>query len=108
MKTAKLGVLFIAAIFAITALGAAYAHWEETLEISGIMTTDDIDPQFECAESNDDPDEAIADRLDPKGCGSWVDGSWLGARRDKDVGSLEVFIPADGKEVKIVYFNKVF
>lgn len=107
MKTAKLGAIFLVAIMSLTALGAAYAHWEETLTISGTMTTDDIDPKFECEKTND-PSQSDADperdrSLDPTECGYWDrDGIWQpGTRRVKDVGYTNALIPADGKSIVI-------
>jgi len=107
MKTAKLGAIFLVAIMAFTGIGAAYAHWEQTLTIGGVMKTDNIDPKFECDKSNDDPqDTALATRLDPNQCGTWSvgGGSWTGSgveRRNKDVGSMDTHIEADGKTITI-------
>jgi hypothetical protein len=95
MKTAKLGAIFLVAIMAMTAIGAAYAHWEETLTVRGIMETDNIDVAFYCEDSNDDPDDNLASRLDPDSCGDWISRSWVGQRRNKDVGWMDVVVPAD-------------
>ena len=111
MKTAKLGVIFIAAIFALTALGAAYAHWEETIKIEGFMTTDNIDVYFDtgCWRTNDpqyDPDYPnlypLGVRQDPADCGYWKAGIWYGnlnpERRDKDVGWCDLALGVDADE----------
>jgi len=93
---AKIGAIFLVSVMAFAALGAAYAHWEETLTITGVMETDDIDPYFHCIESND------VDNWDPNECGYWdlVDG-WQGVRRDKDVGSCTVQMGATTNEMEI-------
>ncbi len=104
MKTAKIGVVFLVSVMAFAAIGASLAHWEETLTISGVMTTDDIDPVFECDQSNDPFGSAAGARvqsLDPTACGTWNGGQWSGDRRDKDVGWMETFIPAGGKSIEI-------
>ena len=96
MKTAKLGALFLVAIMGITAIGASYAHWEETLTIEGVMTTDDIDPYFHCIESND------VDNWDPAECGIWdIQTGWQGIRRVKDVGSCTVQMGETTNELEI-------
>jgi len=90
MKTAKLGALFVVFVMAFTAVAASYAHWEETLTISGVMTTDDIDPYFYCIDSNDKPKDDMI-MADPDECGTWSpDHVWGGLRRDKDVGSCDI------------------
>jgi len=106
MKAAKLGAVFLVAVMALAGIGAAYAHWEETLTISGVMTTDDIDPVFECQESNDPSDtDGSPGRdlsLDPTSCGTWTDGTWDGTRREKDVGYMNCVVVNEGKGVNIV------
>ena len=96
MKTAKLGAIFVIAVMALTALGAAYAHWEETLTIDGIMTTDDIDVAFYCEDSNDWEDDYT---MDPTDCGEWINRQWEGQRREKNVGYMNVDIPADNNQI---------
>ena len=93
---AKIGAIFLVSVMAFAAIGAAYAHWEETLTITGVMETDDIDPYFHCIESND------VDNWDPNECGTWhlVNG-WQGLRRDKDVGSCTVQMGATTNEMEI-------
>ncbi len=87
---AKIGVFFIVAVISFAAIGASVAHWEETLTISGVMTTDDIDPYFYSALSNDDPDSSLDFQLDPDECGYYGPMGWEGERRDKNVGSCDV------------------
>lgn len=45
---AKLGILFVVAIMALAGVGAAYAHWMDTLTIQGTISTGtlDVDPSF--------------------------------------------------------------
>ena len=81
---AKIGVFFIVAVMAFAAIGASVAHWEETLTISGVMTTDDIDPYFANVYSND---YGADNNMDPDECGYWYNTPvWQGERRDKNVG----------------------
>lgn len=105
MKTAKLGAIFVIAVMCFTAIGAAYAHWEETIYVKGKMKTDNIDVYFErdCMDTNDpkyDEIEGIpvlALRQDPNSCGEWDEnGDWQGERREKDVGWCELSV--DNKE----------
>jgi len=96
MKTAKIGVVFLVSVMAFAAIGASLAHWEETLTITGEMTTDDIYPYFHCIESND------VDNWDPDGCGCWdPTNGWQGDRRDKDVGSCTVQMGETTNEMEI-------
>jgi len=85
---AKIGVFFIAAVMAFAAVGASVAHWQETLTISGVMTTDDIDPYFANVYSND---YGAGNNMDPDECGYWDNTpGWQGERRDKNVGYCSV------------------
>jgi len=102
MKPAKIGAIFLVAVMSMAAIGAGYAHWQETLTISGVMTTDDIYPYFYTAKSND----PLADNgLDPTDCGQWFFGdngwSWDGIPRDKNVGSCDVLKGQTDKELII-------
>jgi hypothetical protein len=103
MKTAKIGSIFIVAVMALTAIGAAYAHWEETIKIEGKMTTDNIDVYFDedCSYTNDpwNSDE-FEDIQDPDECGVWelitgVGYEWDGERRNKNVGWCNISVPDD-------------
>ena len=87
---AKIGAIFLVSVMAFAALGAAYAHWEETLTIEGTMETDDIDPFFDCPGTNDPPG---GQHWDPAECGEWINAytTWDGDYRDKDVGSCSVY-----------------
>lgn len=102
VKPAKVGAIFLVAIMAMAAIGASYAHWQEILTIGGVMNTDDINPIFAVTLSNDDPDSVLADRLDPTDCGSWDGEDWYGLdRRDKDVGSTDVFTTNNDQTLNI-------
>jgi len=88
---AKIGAIFLVSVMAFAAIGAAYAHWEESLTIEGLMTTDDIHPVFDCYWTNDG-----GNCMDPAGEGEWAFGAtptWgiTGApdRREKNVGQCE-------------------
>ena len=102
MKTTKIGVLFVVFVMAFTAVAASYAHWEETLTISGVMTTDDINPGFYCEDSNDDPTDGLP-QCDPTACGYWDETRiWRGDRRDKDVGSATISSSPDKNSLSII------
>lgn len=107
MKNAKLGAIFVIAVMALAGIGAAYAHWEDTIYVEGKMKTDDIDVYFEgdCTDTNDPkyneetklPEFPL--RADPNSCGYWDEnGDWHGdegvepERRDKDVGWCELSV----------------
>jgi hypothetical protein len=82
----------------LSAIGLSFAHWEETLYIDGIMYTDDIDPAFRFALSNDPCDSGFMP--DPWECGVWdmpsVDlDNWHGLRKDKNVACTDVEILPD-------------
>jgi len=98
MKAAKLGAVFLVAVMALAGIGAAYAHWEETLTITGVMKTDDIDPGFYCADSNDEYDDQSMDPID---CGTWSSAQWSGCRRDKNVGWCDIDTSNDYKTLNI-------
>jgi uncharacterized protein YegL len=95
MKQVKFGAIFMISIMGLAAIGVSYAHWEETLYIRGFMYTDDIDPAFITAISNDP--SGVGFMPDPWECGVWdrpsedIDG-WHGARKLKNVGSTDVDI----------------
>jgi len=96
-KPAKLGSMFLIAVMAFAAIGAGYAHWQETIYITGVMTTDDINPIFANYVSNDDPGSEFEQQLDPTGCGEWFydedDDAWSWSedgRRDKNVGTTDI------------------
>jgi hypothetical protein len=98
MKQVKFGAIFMVAVMGLAAVGVSYAHWEETLLIEGIMYTDDIDPAFYFALSNDPCEDFFIG--DPWECGVWDEGSrtlqgWHGARKVKNVGCTDVHILPD-------------
>jgi len=99
MKTAKIGVLFLVAVMALAGAGAGYALWSETITISGIVNTGEVDIQFSDQKSND-PTGALS--LDPKEHGAWTFDpalwTWNGARWDKDVASIDCLLSKVGTE----------
>ena len=77
----KVGLLCLALVIALGALGVGYAHWSQTLNISGTVATGNIHPYFDCLVSND-PIVAATPSYDPSEFG------WPGTpRRNKDVGN---------------------
>lgn len=118
MKSAKIGALFMVAVIGLTAVGVSYSHWEEKLHVKGIMYTDDIDPCFENAISNDPPWEAGMENdefKDPWECGEWPmdctatnPWDWMGIRKNKDVGSCEITIDPDDCTQLAIFLNDTY
>jgi len=114
---AKIGAIFLVSVMAFAAIGAAYAHWEETIYIDGIMKTDNIDVYFEegCMKTNDEPYDPTYGtppfelRADPNSCGDWDEnGDWHGdadvtpERRDKDVGWCDLELGKNDNYLKVL------
>ena len=87
----KIGLLALALVLALGSLGIGYAHWTETLNIKGNVSTGWIDVNFMSQYDNDG-----IRGIDPTGPGQWIfdgpDGPavWDGPRLDdpaKDVAS---------------------
>ncbi len=84
----KIGILALALVMALGALGIGYAHWTETLNIKGTLTTGYIDVNFMSQYDNDD-----SNQIDPTEAGEWdFTGDapvWSGDRLvpEKDVAS---------------------
>ena len=86
----KIGLLCLALVLALGALGVGFAAWSETLIINGTVNTGTVDAKFTKAVSND-----AGTQLDPDVQGTWaLDGAgdlvWTGTRYDKDVASTSV------------------
>jgi hypothetical protein len=77
----KIGLLALALVFALGALGVGYAHWTETLNIKGSVSTGWIDVNF-MSQYDNDRDTMI----DPTGPGEWDFSGprpeWIGPRLD--------------------------
>ena len=98
----KIGFLVLAIVLAIGTLGVGYAHWTETLTISGDVSTGFIDVNFMSQYDNDGPDEILGD---PTGPGEWdfstIPPTWSGGRDPecKDVATTSsTFATWDGVE----------
>jgi len=111
----KIGLICLALILALGALGIGYAMWEETLTIDGVVYTGNVDVEFS-QYSNDPPPHGTcaggiyADPLDPKVCGSWtipgVNGLepweyWSGDRWDKNVASTNCTLDVNSLSIEI-------
>jgi hypothetical protein len=107
MKHVKIAPMFMISIMVLAGVGVSYAHWEEKLFVEGIMYTDDIDPYFHDAVSNDPCDYAqFGMVLDPWECGYWPPGSrvydqWVGDRKNKDVGCTDIELDTGGTTATI-------
>jgi hypothetical protein len=105
MKPTRIGPLFMISIMVLATVGVSYAHWEETLYVSGIMYTDDIHPFFRNPISNDPCVEPEL-WLDPWEWGEWPYPSvnpddWIGDRKNKDVGCTEIIIQPDSEDTEL-------
>jgi predicted ribosomally synthesized peptide with SipW-like signal peptide len=80
----KIGLIVLAVVLAIGAMGAAYAAWSETLTINGTITAGNLDVDFVAASN----DPGIT--LDPL-TGAWSVLAWTPATDSgKNVASTEV------------------
>jgi hypothetical protein len=98
----KIGLLCLATVLALGAMGVGLAKWSETLTIVGVVNTGEVDVQFSAQQSND-PSILLTGvaSLDPSEFGQWDFGPlvpdinqnlpwiWNGARYDKDVASID-------------------
>ena len=92
----KIGLLCLALVLALGALGVGYAMWDDTLQIEGEVNTGELSVIFESQYDNDPSDN------DPKEAGSWnlTTLAWEGARWDKNVASTTSTF--DDKSARIV------
>jgi uncharacterized protein YegL len=104
MKPTRIGPIFMISIMVLATVGVSYAHWEETLYVSGIMYTDDIHPFFRNPISNDPCGSDLM--LDPWEYGTWNIPStdyldWNGGRKIKDVGCTDIEILPDSEDTEL-------
>jgi hypothetical protein len=98
----KIGILAMCLVLALGAMGVGFAKWSETLEISGLVNTGEVDIQFSDQWSNDPSMTGVQQRDpsvggDPTECGYWAFGliddpdtwEWMGAVGDKEVASID-------------------
>ena len=92
----RIGLLCLALVLALGALGVGYAMWDDTLQIEGEVNTGELSVIFESQYDNDPSDN------DPKEAGSWnlTTLEWEGARWDKNVASTTSTF--DDKSARIV------
>jgi len=83
MNVKKIGLLCLALVLALGALGVTYAKWSDYLYIGGQVSTGYVDVDFHSQYDNDANDD------DPKEAGHWnfdqATPVWVGERWDKDV-----------------------
>jgi hypothetical protein len=81
----KVGLLILALVVALGALGAGYAAWSESITVTGTVSAGNLDVDFAVA-SND-----AGNAQDPREGGSWDGISWTeGIRWDYDAASTDV------------------
>lgn len=77
----KIGLICLALVIALGTVGVGLAQWNETLDISGVATTGELDVQFSQQKSNDPPPNGMDDAqppdpptgtVDPTECGTWT------------------------------------
>jgi hypothetical protein len=98
----KIGILAMCLVLALAAMGVGFAKWSESLEISGLVNTGEVDIQFSDQWSNDPSLTGIQQRDptpggDPTECGSWefrliddpLSWDWMGEIGDKEVASID-------------------
>ncbi len=92
----RIGLLCLALVLALGALGVGYAMWSDTLQIEGEVNTGELSVIFDSQYDNDPSDN------DPKEAGSWnlTTLEWEGARWDKNVASTTSTF--DDKSARIV------
>ena len=90
----KIGLICLAVVLGLGAMGGALAYWNETLTVSGSVATGELDVQFSEQWSNDD-----GTQLDPKVMGSWnflaIPPEWTGDRYLYDVGKTTCLLVPD-------------
>jgi hypothetical protein len=107
----KIGFLCLGLVLVLGSIGVGFAKWGETLTISGIVETGEVDIEISEQLSNDPPGSGLADEAE---FGRWDFGTppvndptmweWLGDRYDKDVGSIDCVLvdavdPVEGGSV---------
>lgn len=92
----KVGILALVLVLVVAALGIGIAKWSESLQIEGIVNTGEVDAGFTWQVSNDPTGWGLTDEAEFGLWPTWVDGQaipeptdWIGARYDKDVGSID-------------------
>ena len=94
----KIGLICLAVVLALGAMGGALAYWNETLTVTGTVNTGELDVEFSAQKSNDDGTQA-----DPSERGAWTIGlpkdssgwSWAGARYEYNVGKTTCVLVPD-------------
>lgn len=66
----KTGLIALAVVLALGAMGVGLAFWNETLTITGTVATGQLDVEFSDQKSNDDG--SVDNALDPSECGTWT------------------------------------
>lgn len=100
MRDRKLAALPVLVIFGLLVTGVAFAHWSESLYISGSVATADLDWKFTLATAEDDQ----LNELDWNCGDNFVPMPW---RVDKDVGmtTAEIKDPPENHTVEVTLCN---
>jgi predicted ribosomally synthesized peptide with SipW-like signal peptide len=96
----KIGLICLAVVLALGAMGGALAYWNETLTVTGSVATGQLDVQFSDQKSNDDGTLADPSQMgawtipDPKVPANW---NWVGTRYEYNVGKTTCELIVDSK-----------
>ena len=105
----KIGLICLAVVLGLGAMGGALAYWNETLTIAGSVATGELDVEFSAQKSNDD-----GTQLDPSECGTWTMSNlkdstgwtWGTNRYAFDVGkTICALVDADGNPAEGGSYN---
>ncbi len=103
----KVGMVFIASVVSLVALGVGYATLTDTLYMEGYIKTGYIDIEFKECKSNDPMWWCTCNHLDPIKCGEWnfETWTWYGERWDKDQASIDCCVYEDTLSI---YINNAY
>lgn len=97
IKAGKLAALFAATIVALAGTGIAYAHWSETMAISGNVETGELDWEITSVTLNDPLDQ------NDFNCGDGFVDPWP-FRTEKDVGYM-TYTQIDERTLQVTLHN---
>ena len=84
----KIGLLFLVLALALAAVGVGYAMWDKTLDITGTVSTGEVNMEITSVASDDPP------------------GALLDPGKDKDVGTTTAYIdPTDNQRAIVTIEN---
>jgi len=101
VRKSRIALIFIVILFLFTSVSISYALIFETLNISGTVSTYEIDPYFYSTYSSDPFEGSWEQISDAAECGDWVFNEeiwqWSGNTRNKNIGWFESYISSEDK-----------